>query len=286
MTSVADRLAAARARLAAAGLPPDEARFDAEVLVRHVLGWDRAALIAHGRDPERAGFADTLEQMLDRRVQREPVAQIIGRREFWGMDFEVTRDVLVPRPETELIVEEALAFAREHPVRRAIDVGTGTGCVAIAIASELPEVRITATDLSLPAIEVARRNAAVLGVDGRIEFHLGDVLDDVDGPADLIVSNPPYVPEHMAAQLAPEVIEYEPHAALFGGETGLEVIAALFQQAPARLAAGGRLVVEFGFDQREAVERLAAAQGWNVLRIRADLQGIPRTIVLTRTANE
>ena len=286
MTTVADRLAAARARLAAAGLPPDEARFDAEVLVRHVLGWDRAALIAHGRDPERAGFADTLEQMLDRRIQREPVAQIIGRREFWGLDFEVTRDVLVPRPETELIVEEALAFASEHPVRRVIDVGTGTGCLAIAIASELPDVRITATDISLPAIEVARRNAAVLGVDGRIEFHLGDVLEDVGGPVDLIVSNPPYVPDYMAAQLAPEVIEYEPHAALFGGESGLEIIAALFQQAPARLAAGGRLVVEFGFDQREAVERLAAAHGWNVLRIRADLQGIPRTIVLTRTAHE
>ena len=286
MATVADRLAAARARLAAAGLPPEEARFDAEVLVRHVLGWDRAALLAHGRDSERPGFADAVDQLLDRRAKREPVAQIVGHREFWGLDFELTRDVLVPRPETELIVEEALAFAKDHRLRQVIDVGTGSGCLAVAIASELPDVRMTAIDVSLPAIEVARRNAAVHGVDGRIEFHLGDVLEDVDGPADLIVSNPPYVPEHMAAQLAPEVIEYEPHAALFGGETGLEIIAALFQQASARLAADGRLVVEFGFDQRGAVERLAAAHGWNVLRIRADLQGIPRTIVLTRTANE
>jgi release factor glutamine methyltransferase len=286
MGTVADRLAAARARLAAAGLPADEARLDAEVLVRHVLGWDRAALLAHGRDPERPGFADAVDQLLDRRAKREPVAQIIGHREFWGLDFEVTRDVLVPRPESELIVEEAVAFAREHPVRRVIDVGTGSGCLAIAIASELHDVRITAIDVSLSAIEVARRNASVLGVDGRIEFHLGDVLEDVHEPADLIVSNPPYVPENMAAQLAAEVIEYEPHAALFGGETGLEIIAALFQQAPSRLADGGRLVVEFGWDQRDAVGRLAAAHGWHVLRIRADLQGIPRTIVLTRTAHD
>jgi release factor glutamine methyltransferase len=150
------------------------------------------------------------------------------------------------------------------------------------LATELPAVRVTATDTSLAAIEVARRNAAAHGVDGRIEFHLGDVLEDVDGPADLIVSNPPYVPENMAAHLQPEVVQYEPHAALFGGETGLEVLAALFQQAPSRLADGGRLIVEFGFGQREGVERLASVNGWIIVRTREDLQGIPRTLVLER----
>jgi release factor glutamine methyltransferase len=282
MATVADRLSTARSRLMAAGLSAADAALDAEVLARHILGWDRAALLTHGREPERDGFADAFDVLIERRVQREPVAQIIGRREFWGLDFEVNRDVLVPRPETELIVEEALVCARERTVTRVIDVGTGTGCIAIAIATALPSVRVTATDTSLAAIEVARRNASAHGVDERIEFHLGNVLEDVDGPADLIVSNPPYVPEGMAPHLQPEVVQYEPHTALFGGETGLEVILALFQQAPHRLADDGRLIVEFGFGQREAVERLAAANGWTIIRTREDLQGIPRTLVLGR----
>jgi release factor glutamine methyltransferase len=284
MPSVADRLAAARTRLAASGLTPAEAALDAEVLARHILGWDRATLLTNGREPERQGFGEALDALIERRARREPVAQIVGHREFWGLDFEVTRDVLVPRPETELIVEEALAFARERRLTHIIDVGTGSGCIAIAIASELPDARITATDASLPAIEVARRNASAHGVQSRIDFHLGDVLSDVDGPAELIVSNPPYVPEAMAAHLQPEVVQYEPHAALFGGETGLEVLAALFQQAPPRLAAGGRLIVEFGFGQQEDVERLASATGWRIVRTREDLQGIPRTLVLGRSS--
>jgi release factor glutamine methyltransferase len=284
MPSVADRLAAARTRLAASGLTPAEAALDAEVLARHILGWDRATLLTNGREPERQGFGEALDALIERRARREPVAQIVGHREFWGLDFEVTRDVLVPRPETELIVEEALAFARERRLTHIIDVGTGSGCIAIAIASELPDVRITATDASLPAIEVARRNASAHGVQSRIDFHLGDVLSDVDGPAELIVSNPPYVPEAMAAHLQPEVVQYEPHAALFGGETGLEVLATLFEQAPPRLAAGGRLIVEFGFGQRDGVERLASANGWRIVRTREDLQGIPRTLVLARSA--
>lgn len=283
MASVADRLTAARQRLTAAGLSAADAALDAEVLARHILGWDRAALLTHGREPERQGFADALDTLIERRARREPVAQIVGKREFWGLDFEINRDVLVPRPETELIVEEALAFARERTLAHIIDVGTGSGCIAIAIATELPGVRVTATDTSLAAIEVARRNAAAHAVDSRIDFHLGDVLSDVAGPADLIVSNPPYVPEGMAPHLQPEIVQYEPHAAIFGGETGLEVLLALFQQAPARLAGGGRLIVEFGLGQREDVERLAAANLWTIIRMREDLQGIPRTLVLDRS---
>ena len=283
MATVADRLAAARSRLIEAGLTSGEAALDAEVLARHILGWDRAALLTQGREPERPGFGDAFDSLIERRVRREPVAQIIGRREFWGLDFEVNRDVLVPRPETELIVEEALSFSRQRALTQIIDVGTGSGCLAIALATELPDVRVSATDTSLSAIEVARRNASAHGVEARLEFHLCDVLEDVDGPAELIVSNPPYVPEAMAPHLQPEVVQYEPHAAIFGGETGLEVILALFQQAPGRLAEGGRLIVEFGFGQREGVARLAAANGWTIIRTREDLQGIPRTLVLERS---
>ncbi len=280
MASVAERLAAARARLEAAGLRPRDAALDAEVLARHALGWDRASLLTRGRDPEPAGFAETFEQLISRRAAREPVAQITGIREFWGLDFEVTRDVLVPRPETELIVEEALSFAREMPYCQVIDVGTGTGCLAVTIAHELPDVRVTAVDRSEAALQVARRNAARHGVADRIQFRHGDLFEGISGQADLIVSNPPYVPDEDAVAMAPEVLDHEPHLALFGGPTGLEVVQRLLIQATSRLAPHGRLVVEFGFGQEAAITRLAADAGWRIVQVREDLQGIARTIVL------
>lgn len=283
MPSVADRLAAARSRLRAAGIPSEDAALDAEVLARHVLGWDRASLIVRGRDPEPPGFGERLEALLSRRIAREPVAQIVGSREFWELDFEVTRDVLIPRPETELIVEEALAFARERECRHVVDVGTGSGCLAVSIARELPNVHVTAVDASEAALAVARRNAERHGVVDRVAFHHGDVLQGVREPADLIVANPPYVPDADAAHLQEDVLRYEPHMALFGGPTGLDVMERLFAQAPDHLAAGGRLIVEFGFGQSEQVKKLAASTGWQVVRVREDLQSIPRTIVLTRT---
>lgn len=282
MAPVVERLAAARARLEAAGLEPAEAAFDAEVLARHLLGWDRATLIANGRDPEPDGFAIQLESLVTRRAGREPVAQIIGLREFWGRDFEVTPDVLIPRPETELIVEEALAFARNHPCDHVVDVGTGSGCLAVTIACELERAAVTAVDTSPAALAVARRNAARHGVAGRITLVQGDLLDDVVRPADLIVANPPYIPDADAAWMAPEVVRHEPHDALFGGPTGLEILQRLFARAAGHLADGGRLVVEFGFGQAAAVTGLANATGWRIVRVREDLQRIPRTIVLDR----
>lgn len=280
---LAQRLAEARRRLEAAGLSPADAALDAEVLARHVLGWDRATLLTRAREAEPSAFAVPFDALLMRREAREPVAQIVGHREFWTLDFYVTRDVIVPRPETELIVEEALSLAREENVRHVMDVGTGSGCLAIAIAHELRDVRVTATDISLRALEVAARNAARHGVTGRVDFRMTDVLQDVIGTADLIVSNPPYVPEREAESLQPEVIDYEPHAALFAGPTGLAVIERLFAEARRRLAPHGRLVVEFGFGQESQVVALAEAAGWHVVRIRKDLQSIPRTIVLART---
>ncbi|HJR59411.1 MAG TPA: peptide chain release factor N(5)-glutamine methyltransferase [Vicinamibacterales bacterium] len=284
MPSVVERLAAARARLEAAGFQPSEAAFDAEVLARHVLGWDRASLLGRGRDPEPDDFHRAFDRLVSRRAAREPVAQIIGIREFWGLDFEVTPDVLTPRPETELIVEETLAFARRQSCRHVVDVGTGGGCLAVSIARELPGVRVTAVDTSSDALAVARRNAARHAVSDRITFQQGSVLDPVTGLADLIVSNPPYVPDSDAVRLPVEVERYEPHTALFGGPTGLEIIQRLLTDAPDHLADHGALVVEFGFGQAAGVARLATETGWRVVRVRNDLQGIPRTIVLARSS--
>lgn len=279
MASVAERVAAARARLHAAGLSNADAAFDADVLARHVLGWDRARMLAEGREPEPEGFAAGLDALIARRARREPVAQIVGRREFWGLDFEVTRDVLIPRPETELIVEEALEWIGAG-ARRIIDVGTGTGCLAVAIAHSAPEVSVVATDLSAAALAVARRNAAAHGVNGRVRFVAADLLEGIGARADLIVSNPPYVPDPHAAGLQPEVVRYEPRVALFGGASGLDVIDRLLQQAHGHLTPGGGLIMEIGLGQGPDLEPLVAERGWTLLRVRDDLQGIPRTLVL------
>ena len=280
MATPYERIAQARSRLVAAGIPPQDAAFDAEVLARHALGWDRAALVARGREPAPDGFVERYDALVARRVTREPVAHLVGTREFWGLEFEVTADVLVPRPETELIVEEALAFARSHACRTVIDVGTGSGCIAISIARELPEVHGVAVDASEAALAVARRNAARLGVSDRITFTRSDLFENVRLTADLIVSNPPYVPKADEHELQPEVVHFEPHAALFGGDDGLTIVRRLLADARAHLAPQGRLIVEFGLGQEVAVRTAAADAGWEVVRVRSDLQGIPRSIVL------
>jgi release factor glutamine methyltransferase len=284
MTTVAERLADARERLEAAGIPAADAPLDVEVLARHALGWDRARLLVHAHENEPPDFASTFAGLISRRAEREPVAQIVGVREFWERDFEVTADVLIPRPETEIIIEEALAFAREQTCARVIDVGTGSGCLAVTLACELPDVHIVATDVSAAALAVATRNARRYHVEDRVTLIRSDVLAGVTGMADLIVSNPPYVPEADASAMQPEVLRYEPHVALFGGATGLEVMRRLFVQARDRLADHGRLVVEFGFGQDAGVSDLAHETGWRVERIREDLQGIPRTGVLSRAS--
>jgi release factor glutamine methyltransferase len=282
MGSPFEAIAAARAALTSAGISHAEATIDAEVLARHVLGWDRAHLAAYGRDPAPADFERKFQQLVVRRRMREPVAMIVGHREFWGLEFEVSKAVLIPRPETEIVIDEALAFARTAPCRLAIDVGTGSGCIAVALAHELADVRVIAVDISADAIEVARRNAIGHQVADRVEFREGNLLDSVSETADLILSNPPYVQDADAAALQPEVIQFEPHAALFGGADGLDVVRRLLNGASTRLAPQGRLIVEFGFGQEHAIRQLAEAAGWTIVRIREDLQGIPRTAVLSR----
>jgi release factor glutamine methyltransferase len=280
--SIAALVHAATGRLAAAGIPALEAQLDAELLARVALGgWDRATFIVRSPEPAPPRFAEAFEPLVARRLGREPMAYITGRCEFWGFDVEVTPDVLIPRPESELIVEFATRlFAGGPPPGLIVDVGTGSGCLAIALAREFPGARVLATDVSPAAIEVGRRNARRQGVDGRIDFSVSSLTGGAAGAA-LVVSNPPYVAEADRASLQPEVRDHEPPGALFAGPDGLDVIRELAGAAWTALAPGGWLVFEFGFGQDAAVRDLLAAgprsASWAEWRIHRDLQGIPRT---------
>jgi release factor glutamine methyltransferase len=277
-----ERIAAGRQTLVEAGFSPADAIFDAEVLARHVLGWDLARLVAHNREPVTPEFVEQFEAAIERRARREPVAFITGHREFWGLEFAVTPATLVPRPETELIVEEALRLLPVSAPAAVLDIGTGSGCVGVAIAHERPGAMVIATDLSHAALLVARRNAATHGVASRVRFVQTDLAAGIGAHVNLIVSNPPYVPEVMAPGILPDVLRYEPHTALFGGSDGLSIIRRLFTEARQHLAPGGTFIVEFGFGQEDDVRTAAEREGWQVDRALHDLQGIARTIVLRR----
>lgn len=276
-----ERVAQARQALIAAGLTPADAAIDAEVLARHVLRWDRAKLLTHGSDSPPPAFEGQFSAAIARRAAREPVAYITGHREFWGRDFVVTPDVLIPRPETEIIVEVALAECDPSRPLRILDVGTGSGCLAVTLAAELPASRVIATDIAVAALEVARQNARRHDVHPRISFVLTDLLHSLAGPFDAIVSNPPYVPS--SAALPPDVALYEPAAALFAGADGLDALRRLIPAARPLLAADGLFVVEFGFGQSDDVRAVAAAAGWPRADMRSDLQGIPRTCLMKLT---
>jgi release factor glutamine methyltransferase len=283
MSPLHERLADARDRLVRAGISIEEAALDAEVLARHVLECDRATLLTRARDPLPSAFARLYDELVQRRIAREPIAYIVGHREFWGLEFAVTPDVLIPRPETELVIEESLAAFPHRPlVRNIIDIGTGSGCLAVILAVEYASAHVIAIDVSPLALEVARNNASKHHVSERIDFIQGDVLRGVADTADLIVSNPPYVPDSDAPTLQPEVARYEPQTALYAGHDGLGVIRRLLVDAPSRLAPKGRLIVEFGFGQESGVRDAAVQSGWTIERVRRDLQGIPRVAVLRR----
>jgi release factor glutamine methyltransferase len=279
--SLRELIARARAALIDAGLVPEDGRLDAEVLARHVLGWDRAQLLTRWHLPPPEGFTPAFDAAIARRTGREPVALITGRREFWGLDFLVSRDVLIPRPETELIVEQAIARCTAASNLRIVDVGTGSGCIAVALAHELPAAHVVAIDRSAAALTVAARNVARHGMTGRVQLLRANLLDAIAGPVGLIVSNPPYVARRDAPQLQPEVTRFEPDEALFAEEDGLAVLRALSGAAAARLAPGGLLIVEFGAGQEEALFELAQADGWAIQTV-ADLAGIPRVAVMSR----
>jgi release factor glutamine methyltransferase len=274
-----------RQRLRTAGLSVAEAEISARALAQHVLGWTTERFLVDAVDSEPMDFAPRFDAAIARRAAREPLAYIVGCREFWGLSFEVTPDVLIPRPETELIVTAALDLHPDANAAIAVaDVGTGSGAIAIAIAHERPRASVLATDISQAALAVARRNAARHQLADRISFTAADLLDGVNGPFDLIVANPPYVRDRDSRGLQPEV-RNEPDVALFGGAEGLDAITRLLADAPPRLAAGAHLVFEFGFGQEIDVERLVeCAPSLTLVELRRDIQGIARTAIVARVA--
>lgn len=275
----------ARVRLGRAGIADLEAGASAELLARQLLGWDQARFLSDRDTPVPDGFPEAYDRLITRRAGREPTSYIVGAREFWGLELDVSSEVLIPRPETELLVETALDCWRHLPAsvnrRTIVDAGTGSGCVAIALAVELPDVRLVATDIDAGSLAVAMHNARKHGVSGRFSVVRTDFLAGLR-PVGLIACNPPYVPLRQAAGLMPEVREFEPHVALFGGPDGLDELRRVLTQADERLVSGGRLVLEFGLGQEDAVREAAAESTLDVCDVRHDLQDIARTMVLRK----
>jgi release factor glutamine methyltransferase len=288
--NVGESLRAAAPRLRAGG--SRSPRLDAELLLAHALGCPRAELL---REPGRAletGETARFEGLLARREAREPVAYILGHRAFRTIDLEVTPAVLIPRADTETLVDVALEALAAIPLAGpgpegeplALDVGTGSGCVALALAAEDPFVRVVASDVDPEALAVARRNAARLELQRRVEFVLSDLFADVgERPFDLIVSNPPYIPAAEYEALEPNVRDFEPRLALFGGEDGLDVYRRLIPGAALLLRPGGTLALEVGFGQaRDVAAIVAASAAYEAPQARNDLGGIPRVAYARR----
>jgi release factor glutamine methyltransferase len=277
-------LAGARSALAEkfrqAGI--DSAEADARLLISHALSIDRAGLISDGGRELNAKEMAAIDALGARRLRHEPVARIFGFKEFWSLPLQISEAVLVPRPETETVIEAAFDFiirdGRRKDALRILDIGTGSGALLLALLSELPNARGTGTDISAPALAVARANAERHGLAARASFVECDFTAGVSGPFDLIVSNPPYVAHSDIAGLAAEVRDYDPALALDGGADGLDGYRAIAHEARGLLASGGRLIVELGAGQEGAVRALFTNAGLNVGAARADLAGIPRAL--------
>ena len=314
-TSIAEALTWAAAQLRATS---DTPRLDAELLLAHILGWSRARILAERREHLSETQLAALRDLIVRRAALEPIAYIVGHKEFYGLDFLVDRSVLIPRPETELLVERALAIVRqltadhrpnkearrqgegEH-LRQAIslspllpvslsnrssvviaDIGTGSGCIAVALAVHLPEALVYATDISPEALRIARQNVERHGVVERVRPIEGDLLDALPEPVDVLVSNPPYT---ILEEIDVGVRRHEPHLALDGGTDGLDVYRRLLAAAPAKLRSGGAVLLEIGATQAAAVVDLARAH-FPATRIKVyqDLAGLDRMVVVETRA--
>ncbi len=260
------------------GAHADKARLDSEQLLMHLLRKNRAWLIAHPTKELSAEQQNQYEALVERRLAGEPIQYITGECEFYGLPFKLTRDVLIPRPETEHLVEKVSELVPLFSQPRIVDVGTGSGAIAIALAHDWsPPAIFTAIDVSEPALDLARWNAERIGFADRLRFLQGDLLEPVVGEQfDIIASNPPYVPNTDRALIAVEVREYEPALALFAGEDGLDVYRRLIPAAFAVLVPGGFLALEIGFSQADSVKNLLAEAGFADVEFMADLQGIPR----------
>ena len=281
--TVSEALASATNQLAAAGIP--EAPLDAELLLRHAMGWDRAALLARPEAEVPEESAARFLHLVEERARRRPLQHLTGAQAFWRHEFLVTPDVLIPRPETEVLVEAALSLlsGADHPVL--VDVGTGSGCIALSLAADLPNAEVHATEVSLAALTVAEDNARRLGVVDRVWFHLGDLLEpviDLAGRPEMVVSNPPYVDRAEAGGLAPEVRDHEPALALFPPGDAYAVYRRLAPAAARLLRPGGWLLLEIGQGMGAGVSRICGDAGLVVERVLPDLQSIPRTVVARR----
>jgi release factor glutamine methyltransferase len=286
------------AQLRDAGVP--SGTLATEVLLMHALGRDRAWMYSHHEEPVDDAALQKYFALIARRAAGEPTQYLTGHQEFWGLDFEVTPAVLIPRPETEHLMEVALARLGERGFKihmdtglpretlHVADIGTGSGCLAVALAYELPHAEVLATDISAAALEVARQNAVRNQVSGRIQFVEADLFPPTTEALvpsfDLIVSNPPYIADSDAATLQREVRDHEPHSALFAGPAGMDVYERLVIQASARLRDRGILVLELGHDSAARVRELfdASPSWWTNVAITMDLAGIPRVLAATR----
>ena len=266
-------------------------RRDAETLLAHILFRDRTWLIAHSETELSSSLLATLRALTTRRAAKEPLQYLTGTQEFYGLPLRVTRDTLIPRPETELLVEAVLQWIDGRPhlaasrtPLRILDVGTGTGAIALALATHLPSADVTATDLSPAALSIAQHNAGRLHLGHRIHFLPSDLLEapqfKIAASFDVIVSNPPYVSIYEAATLQPEVMDHEPHLALFAGPSGLDIYRRLIPQARNALRPGGLLALEFGFGQSDALTALLA--DWEAVSIQNDYASIPRIAIAIR----
>ena len=279
MSSIAEALLEATKVLNHAGVP--EARREAGSLLSFVLGKDRTFVISHAEDQLSDDAFRRFQEFVQRRASGEPLQYITGVQDFFGREFRVTPDVLIPRPETELLVEAAIEKLGQPSW--ICDVGTGSGCIAVTLLCELPKARAVAVDKSEAAIEIAKLNASAHEVLDRVEFAVSDCFEALNANEyrfDMVVSNPPYVSAAMMAGLQREVRNHEPLIALSPGADGLSVIRRLLIEAPAFLKPNGHLIMEIGFDQGEVVTGLVDEREWRLVEIRPDLQSIPRIVVL------
>ena len=277
--TVSSALRQAERRLREAGI--EAAAIDAEVILRHVLGWDRAAVIARGADDLPAAAQERFLALVEQRAARRPLQHLTGTQAFWRHEFLVTPDVLIPRPETEVLVEAALELIRGRQAPVVVDVGTGSGCIALSIAAERPDAVVHAVDVSPAALAVARENARRLGLGGRVEMHEGDLLQPVarlGGRVDLVLSNPPYVDPGQIPSLSPEVRDHEPRGALLAPGPPHGIYPRLAAEACRVLRPGGSLAVEVGAGMAESVAQTFRRAGLAGVESRPDLAGIPRVV--------
>lgn len=278
--SIAESLREAADALQAGGVP--DARREAGSLLSFVIDKDRTFLISHAEDLLDDTSLERFREVVARRAEGEPLQYITGAQDFYGREFRVTPDVLIPRPETELLVEAALEVLDGVSAPLICDVGTGSGCIAVTLLCERRGARAVAVDVSEAALAVAAENARRHGVEERIAFVLSDCFAAIDSEFDLVVSNPPYVSANAVAGLQREVKDHEPLIALSPGTDGLSVIRRLLHDGPAVLKPNGYLIMEIGFDQGERVQDLINPETWRLVEIRPDLQSIPRIVVVRR----